>query len=497
MSEDFRNNQYQEEPSDPEKKDQHQKKQDKDFKKILARAAAIALVVGVVGGGAFTVTKQLSGQVVSQKTVAEAAGKETEALETEVAQASSEKTNLVNTSASSVSGSNEKYLSVQEVAAYAMPGMVAITNQGVQEVQDYFFGQTYQQEFESSGTGVLIGENEDELLIATNNHVVEGAETLTVCFSVDAEDKDSLVVPATIKGTDPNHDLAVIAVKMEDIAKDVKENIRILEIGSSADLQLGEQVVAIGNALGYGQSVTSGYISALDREVTVDNITNNMIQTDASINPGNSGGALLNMKGQLIGINSVKASQVGVEGMGYAIPVDTAMPILDELKNIQAREIVDENKRGYMGMIPRDVTMEARQIYQFPAGAFVYEVTEGSAAEKAGLKRGDIITKMDGVIISSADDLYNRMQYYAAGDELKLTIQRVDEGEYQEQELTVVLDKRPADTTVSSGTRQESNQDKGENDGRDGDNNYGQEEERDTEASMDPFSQIFPEYFVR
>jgi serine protease Do len=492
MSEDFRNNQYEENPVDPEKKDQNQRKQDKDLKKILARAAAIALVVGVVGGGAFTVTRELSSQAVSQKTVAEAAGKETETLETEVAPASSEKTSLVNTSDT---GNSDTVLSVQGVAAYAMPGMVAITNQGVQEVQDYFFGQTYQQEFESSGTGVLIGENEEELLIATNNHVVEGAETLTVCFSVDADDKDSLVVPATIKGTDPNHDLAVIAVKMDDIAKDIKEKIRILEIGSSADLQLGEQVVAIGNALGYGQSVTSGYVSALDREVTVDNITNNMIQTDASINPGNSGGALLNMRGQLIGINSVKASQVGVEGMGYAIPIDTAMPILDELKNIQAREIVDEDKRGYMGMIPRDVTMEARQIYQFPAGAFVYEVTEGSAAEKAGLKRGDIITKMDGVIISSANDLYNRMQYYAAGDELILTIQRVDEGEYKEQELTVVLDKRPKDTSVSSGSQQ--NQDSDEEEGRSRDDNYGQDEERDTEESMDPFSQIFPEYFVR
>ena len=205
-------------------------------------------------------------------------------------------------------------------------------------------------------------------------------------------------------------------MKLSDISDDVKSKIKVMEVGSSDNLALGEQVVAIGNALGYGQSVTSGIVSALDREVTVETddgntVTNNMIQTDASINPGNSGGALLNMKGQLVGINSVKASATGVEGMGYAIPIDTAMPIFSELEAIQSRDIVDEDKRGFMGIKPVDITSEAKQIYNMPSGAFVYEVTNDSAAEKAGLKRGDIITKMDGVIISSAEDLYDRMQY--------------------------------------------------------------------------------------
>jgi serine protease Do len=291
-------------------------------------------------------------------------------------------------------------------------------------------------------------------------------------------------------------------VKLSDISDDVKSKIKVMEVGSSDNLALGEQVVAIGNALGYGQSVTSGIVSALDREVTVETddgntVTNNMIQTDASINPGNSGGALLNMKGQLVGINSVKASATGVEGMGYAIPIDTAMPIFSELEAIQSRDIVDEDKRGFMGIKPVDITSEAKQIYNMPSGAFVYEVTNDSAAEKAGLKRGDIITKMDGVIISSAEDLYDRMQYYAAGDEMTVTIERAEGGEYKEQEITLTLDEKPesAKTSSSSQSTQGSNgqNGNGQNDQGGNDQNGGSDNGSDTE--QDPFSQIFPEYF--
>lgn len=465
---------------------------DRYFRKILTRAAAVALMVGVVGVGALHASKFLGGDS-SSNIVAQAAE---ETKSTEIGRGVDSKAEMITLSSTDT---NEKEYSVKDVVAYAMPSMVAITSEGVEEVQDYFFGRTYQQEVKSSGSGVIIGENDEELLIATNNHVVEGAENLTVCFTVDAEDADDLVVSAKVKGKDPNHDLAIISIKLSEISDDVKSKIKVMEIGNSDELALGEQVVAIGNALGYGQSVTSGYVSALDREVTVDTgnggyVTNNMIQTDASINPGNSGGALLNMKGQLIGINSVKASASGVEGMGYAIPIDTAMPIFEELKEIQSREIVDEDKRGYLGMKPADVTTEARQIYNMPAGAFVYEVIEDSAAEKAGLKRGDIITKMGGVIISSASDLYARMEYYAEGDELVLTIERTEGGEYKEQTITVVLDKKPESAQVTSNSNSRSNQ---KNRGEYGWDSGEEAESEESTDMVDPFSRIFPEYFTR
>ena len=465
-------------------------KHDKDLRKMMKRAAAIALAVALVGGSFG------AGSYVSTHYGAVAQASETESeSETEGTEASTVAT------ASAADGTT---YSVQEIVANAMPSMVAITNKGVQEVQSYFYGQTYQQETESTGSGVIIGQTDDELLIATNNHVVSGAQTLSVCFSVDAEDSDDLVVSADVKGTDPNHDLAIVTVKMSDISDDVKSKIKVMEVGSSEDLALGEQVVAIGNALGYGQSVTTGIVSALDREVTVETddgntVTNNMIQTDASINPGNSGGALLNMKGQLIGINSVKASATGVEGMGYDIPIDTAMPIFEELKEIQSRDIVDEDKRGFMGIKPVDITSEAKQIYNMPSGAFVYEVTNDSAAEKAGLKKGDIITKMDGVIISSAEDLYERMQYYAAGDEMKLTVERAEGGEYKEQEFTLTLDEKPESAkTSTSGQDMQGNNGQNGN-GQNGNDQNGDDSEGESgdDSMQDPFSQIFPEYFRR
>ena len=329
--------------------------------------------------------------------------------------------------------------SVAEVAANAMPAMVAITSKTVQEVRSFFFGGTQRYESDASGSGIIVGQTETELLIATNHHVVAGAESLSVAFV------DETAAQAQIKGTDAVNDLAVIAVKLTDMTGETLSAIRIIEIGDSDALVLGEQVVAIGNALGYGQSVTSGYISALDREVTVESAnTMRLIQTDAAINPGNSGGALLNMQGQLIGINESKYSSYDVEGMGYAIPVAIAEPILNELMNRETRYKVDAAEAGYLGISCLSVSSEAVSYYGMPAGAYISEVSPGSPADKGGLKQGDIITKMDGETIASADALVERMTYYRKGEQVELTVQRIGEGSYVEQIITITLAARPA-----------------------------------------------------
>lgn len=332
---------------------------------------------------------------------------------------------------------------VSAIAENAMPSIVAITNKGVEEVQSMFFGTTQYQETESAGSGVIIAKTDKELLIATNNHVVDGAEELSVCFTVDIDNKDDAVVKAQVKGTDSDHDLAVVAVNLSDISSDVQSKLKVAVMGDSDALKIGNQVIAIGNALGYGQSLTVGYVSALNREVTIDNVSNNMIQTDAAINFGNSGGALLDINGNLIGINSAKAADTGVEGMGYAIPINTASPILDELMNRTTREKVsDSEQMGFLGVDPRDVSEEARQIYNLPAGAFVYNVVEGSPAEQAGIKKGDIITKLDGITISSRDELFSRMEYYKAGETIDVVVKTAEGGEYVENTISVTLAKK-------------------------------------------------------
>lgn len=341
----------------------------------------------------------------------------------------------------------ESLPNIKKVAQDVMPAIVSITNVGVEEID--FFGRSYSQDVESSGSGIIVAKSEDELLIATNNHVVEGAEDLTVCFTVDMEnagDEEQKLVPAQIKGTDSSLDLAVIAVRLEDISDEVADKIGIVQLGDSDSVEVGEWAVAIGNALGYGQSVTFGIISALDREVTVSTtngaVTNNMIQTDAAINFGNSGGALLDMEGRLIGINSAKAAVTGVEGMGYAIPINTAKPIIEELMNQTTRSKVDKDKLGALGLIPADVSEEAKQIYNIPVGAFVYKMTDNSAAEKAGIRTGDIITKLDETTISSKNELLRRMQYYEAGETVKVTVMRAGENGYEEREIEVVLGRK-------------------------------------------------------
>lgn len=349
---------------------------------------------------------------------------------------------------------------VAAVAQASMPSVVAITTVSVQEIPSFFGYSSHQYKSASTGSGIIVGDNDDELLIATNNHVVDGATTLSVCFigddvanaeteTVNAGDNGDLnvedAVSAKIKGTDADNDLAVVAVKKSDIPEDTLNQIKIAQIGSSDDLAVGQQVVAIGNALGYGQSVTSGWISALNRTISTDDGTNStgLIQTDAAINPGNSGGALLNMKGELIGINSAKYADSAVEGMGYAIPISKAKPILEELMNRETREKVDDSKKGYLGVSLANLTTEAIEMYNMPTGAFVRSVEDDSPAQEAGICKGDIIVKFDGQKVSDGDDLLDKLQYYKSGEKIEAVIARATNGEYEENTIELTLGTRP------------------------------------------------------
>lgn len=349
---------------------------------------------------------------------------------------------------------------VAAVAQASMPSVVAITTVSVQEIPSFFGYSSRQYKSASTGSGIIVGDNDDELLIATNNHVVDGATTLSVCFigddvanaeteTVNAGDNGDLnvedAVSAKIKGTDADNDLAVVAVKKSDIPEDTLDQIKIAQIGSSDDLAVGQQVVAIGNALGYGQSVTSGWISALNRTISTDDGTNStgLIQTDAAINPGNSGGALLNMKGELIGINSAKYADSAVEGMGYAIPISKAKPILEELMNRETREKVDSSKKGYLGVSLANLTTEAIEMYNMPTGAFVRSVEDDSPAQEAGICKGDIIVKFDGQKVSDGDDLLDKLQYYKSGEKIEAVIARATNGEYEENTIELTLGTRP------------------------------------------------------
>ena len=349
---------------------------------------------------------------------------------------------------------------VAAVAQASMPSVVAITTVSVQEIPSFFGYSSRQYKSASTGSGIIVGDNDDELLIATNNHVVDGATTLSVCFigddvanaeteTVNAGDNGDLnvedAVSAKIKGTDADNDLAVVAVKKSDIPEDTLNQIKIAQIGSSDDLAVGQQVVAIGNALGYGQSVTSGWISALNRTISTDDGTNStgLIQTDAAINPGNSGGALLNMKGELIGINSAKYADSAVEGMGYAIPISKAKPILEELMNRETREKVDSSKKGYLGVSLASLTTEAIEMYNMPTGAFVRNVENDSPAQEAGICKGDIIVKFDRQKVSDGDDLLDKLQYYKSGEKIEAVIARATNGEYEENTIELTLGTRP------------------------------------------------------
>lgn len=327
---------------------------------------------------------------------------------------------------------------VSDVVEKVMPAMVSIVNNFTETAN--VFGQQYTQEEAASGSGIIVGKTDDELLIVSNNHVVESADTLNVTFIDGSE------AQAQVKGLDSDMDLAVIAVSLNDLSDDTKNAITVATLGSSDDLKLGEPVIAIGNALGYGQSVTNGIVSALNREITLENgATGTFIQTNAAINPGNSGGALLNMNGEVIGINSNKIGGTTVEGMGYAIPITSASPIIADLMERQTRTKVAEDEVGYIGISLQEVTSQISQMYNMPEGIYVVSVEEGSAAANAGIMKGDIITKFDGSSISSYSDLQKMLQYYAAGDSVTITVQRPQNGEYVSVELNLTLGSRPAD----------------------------------------------------
>lgn len=344
-------------------------------------------------------------------------------------------------------------LDVSDIAAEAMPSVVSITTKSIQEVQNYYgmfgmyggYAPSQEEEVEGSGSGIIIGKNDEELLIATNYHVVEGADTLSVSFI------DNNSYEGTVKGYEENKDLAVVSIPLEDISDDTMDQISIATIGSSDDLVVGEQVIAIGNALGYGQSVTTGIVSAKNRKMdstsgsfSSDEDDNrngvNLLQTDAAINPGNSGGALLNMKGEVVGINSAKLASTEVEGMGYAIAVSDVSDILENLMNEEPREKLDEGENGVLGISGRTVSEEG-QVYGIPQGVFVGEVTEGGPAEEAGIKVNSIITEFAGKSVVSIDQLVNYLQYYEPGEEVEVVLQVPDGESYTEKTVTVTLGK--------------------------------------------------------
>ena len=415
-------------------------KKKKNFGRTIAKTVCIALVFGVVAGAAFQGTNFVGQKLFGDKVtapVSQDASADTAAPEVGTVQPQTGN-----------SGSEDSAASVSAIVKQCMPSLVAITNVSVKEVQNYWgfgwYSQPQQQESTSTGTGIIIGQNDSELLIVTNNHVITGATNLSVVFSVDEGKDGTTPVEAQIKGSDATKDVGVIAVKLSDIPAETMSAIKTATIGDSSQMQVGDQVIAIGNALGYGQSVTKGIVSALDREVTLQNddgstISNKLIQTDAAINPGNSGGALLNMKGEVIGINEAKLSSNYVEGMGYAIPISDVEGIIGDLQNLQTSSEVDSEKMGYLGVTCQDVTSDIAQQYDMPEGVYLKSVVAGCAADKAGLKKGDILTRFDGMGVTTYDTLRDRLQYYEAGETVEVTVQSPENGSYVEKTVSLTL----------------------------------------------------------
>lgn len=409
--------------------------------RILKKAGAItlsAILFGGVAAGSFQAVNYLTGY-------------QTPTAESAAASAGNNTASLLQTASLPSTADGKGSLDVSDIAQAVMPSIVSITNKSVQEVQNYFSlfgygysGETIPQETESRGSGIIIGKNDTELLIVTNYHVIADADTLSVAFN------DNQVYEANTKGTDPDNDLAVIAVPLESISADTMSQIAVASIGDSDSLKVGEQVVAIGNALGYGQSVTTGIVSATNRTLNSNRNTANTsedsadqpayIQTDAAINPGNSGGALVNMKGEVIGINSAKLASTEVEGMGYAIPVSRVSDIIEKLMNETTRSKVSEDQKSSIGITGITVTESVNSVYGIPSGVYVAGVTEGSGAEKAGLRKGDVITKFDGKNITQIQELTELLQYYPAGETVELTIQTIgSDNAYTEKMVSVTL----------------------------------------------------------
>lgn len=396
-------------------KDPRTSKPKKGYMKKVALVVGAAVLFGAVGGVTMQGTSYLTGKLLGKNT------KSTVGTTKTVSNAK------LTTSTSTVTSD------VSDIVENTLPSIVSITNMSVQEVQN-FFGGISQQESESAGSGIIISQNDSELLVVTNNHVVEGSDTLTVTFN------DGNSVEAQIKGTDSARDLAVVAVPLDKISDDTMNAIKVATLGDSDSLKVGEPAIAIGNALGYGQSVTTGIVSATGR--TIDGFDGEYIQTDAAINPGNSGGALLNANGEVIGINSAKINSSAVEGMGFAIPISDASDVIQNLMNKETRSKVSDEERGYLGIEGYDVSEEGAQMYNMPTGVYVKEVMSGGGAEKAGLTKGSIITGFEGSSISSMSSLQEQLQYYKAGEEVTLTVQIPDKnGEYTEKDIKVTLGK--------------------------------------------------------
>ena len=416
------------------KKNKKEKKEKKkgSFIASLGKCVALALVFGLVSGG--VMTGVYYGGVKALKI-------DTTGNTTSNTSGNSDSGFSVSEGNIGTTGTANTYVAVDvsDIVEQAMPSIVAITNISETEYQSFWGGHSQVYESTSYGSGIIVRQDSQYLYIATNNHVVNGAKTLTVTFS------DESTVSAEVKGTDPSIDLAVVKVALNDIDGNTLDTIKVATIGTSGDLRVGESCIAVGNALGYGQSVTTGVISALDREVSVSDsssgisYTADLIQTDAAINPGNSGGALLDSSGALIGINSVKYADTDVEGIGYAIPIDTAAPVIEELIT---KEKVESSNSSYLGIAGVDVTSEDAANYNMPIGVYVAQVMDSTAAEQYGILQGDIITAFDGKEIKSMESLTNTLQYYAAGTTVEITVQRMSAGQYQEVVLSVVLGRK-------------------------------------------------------
>lgn len=485
------------------------------IRKIAKKGLTFSLCAVLAGGlaaGSFEGVNKLAGW--SGATTVEAASNKDETTltyaksEKKDADASDSKSDTGKDTGSTAKGS----LDVSEIVSEALPSIVSITTKSVQEVQNYFgmygmYGyapQQQEQEVEGSGSGIIVGKNDDELLIATNYHVVEGADTLSVAFT------DGNAVEASVKGFDEERDLAVVSVSLDDVEDDTMDAISIANIGSSDDLKVGEQVVAIGNALGYGQSVTTGIVSAKNRRMDSDNNTVtdgsddssdgvNLIQTDAAINPGNSGGALLNMEGEVVGINSAKLASTEVEGMGYAIAISDVTDILQNLMNETSRDKLDDSEHGVLGIEGSSVSSEAVQMYGIPAGVFVKKVTEGGAADKAGLKANSVITEFNGKAVSSIDQLMEYLSYYEPDEEVELTVQVPHGTSYKEETVKVTLDEN-TDAGDSDDNDKDSKKSKKDSKKSPKDADEDVDEDTDSEDSMDsddtaesenPFIQYF------
>ena len=412
--------------TDPDFSHRKKEKKPRDHKKVakIAGGLCFAVAFGVIASAAFQTTNFVGNALFGEKVKTE------KSSEKKV-----DSTSLTRTSSTVTSD-------VSEVVNSVMPSVVSITNMSVQQVQS-FFGGTSSQEVQSSGSGIIVGQNDTELLIATNNHVVEGSTTLTVSFINESS------AEAKIKGTDASRDLAVIAVPLENIEEETMGEIKVATLGDSTKHQVGEPVIAIGNALGYGQSVTTGIVSALNRQIDMEGFDAELIQTDAAINPGNSGGALVNANGEVIGINTVKVSSDAVEGMGYAIPISDANETITTLMNKETREQVPEDERGFLGVEITNVEAESAELYGMPTGVYIRNVIEGTGAEKAGLVRGGVITELDGSSVDSMTTLQNLLSYYRVGETVTLTVEMPGkDGSYEEKEVEVVLSEKQTETAI-------------------------------------------------